>query len=571
MCKVWRKPWISVFNVGLGTLVTGALGLGGGALTACSDNPYDPGAPAIDPNAPRVHITGPARGTFAGDVRTLVVSGTVVDDVGVASLQVNGVDASVAGDGTWTATIPVGTGTQLIQAVAKDRDGNIGKESRAVVVGPLQPIEMAVPQAITVAMSAQTFDALGRGVTGFLENGQLAAAIAPSNPVLSVNGGPDCLYAQASVTSVAVGADTTVSLVPQRGGVALDVELDRARVGMHLQYAVACLDGSRDIVIAASRIRITGTLNAGISNGGFDVALADQHVQITGFDVDLGGVPGKIVDLLHLDEAVLGPIVGIAIEKLVVPTLNGALTQLNDVNSVDVLGTSVEIKLVPRRLSFDVDGAIVELDSSLRARADAGSPGYVYVANELPETAADAGFQLAIADDAANQLLASYWAAQGMNLGFDLTTGSYGNLGTLYDRIELSAKVPPFIDASGTTLVLTIGDLVATFKRGNAVATQVAINAQLRVRVTTGDDGVPRLDVGNPTTYVDVLDENIDGANPLSNAQFEAITSFALSRVIAVGSGTVGAIPLPSFGGVAVRDLEIAEQTGYLMVAGNIQ
>jgi hypothetical protein len=340
---------------------------------------------------------------------------------------------------------------------------------------------------------------------------------------------------------------------------------------MHLQYAVACLDGSRDIVIAASRIRITGTLNAGISNGGFDVALADQHVQITGFDVDLGGVPGKIVDLLHLDEAVLGPIVGIAIEKLVVPTLNGALTQLNDVNSVDVLGTSVEIKLVPRRLSFDVDGAIVELDSSLRARADAGSPGYVYVANELPETAADAGFQLAIADDAANQLLASYWAAQGMNLGFDLTTGSYGNLGTLYDRIELSAKVPPFIDASGTTLVLTIGDLVATFKRGNAVATQVAINAQLRVRVTTGDDGVPRLDVGNPTTYVDVLDENIDGANPLSNAQFEAITSFALSRVIAVGSGTVGAIPLPSFGGVAVRDLEIAEQTGYLMVAGNIQ
>ena len=34
-----------------------------GALTACSDQPYDPDAPAIDPNAPSVHIASPARGT----------------------------------------------------------------------------------------------------------------------------------------------------------------------------------------------------------------------------------------------------------------------------------------------------------------------------------------------------------------------------------------------------------------------------------------------------------------------------------------------------------------------------
>jgi hypothetical protein len=547
---------------------------GSAALSGCSDNPYNPEAPAIDPNAPRVHITAPGRGTFAGDVRMLAVSGTVsgtVHGMDVASLQVNGVDAIVGSDGTWTATIPVGTGTQLIQAVARDGDGNIGKESRAVVVGPLQPLEMVVPRAITVAMSAETFEALGRGVTGFLEDGQLAATIAPSNPVLSAGGGPDCLYVQASITSAAVGPDTRVSLVPQPGGVALDVELDRVAVGMHLQYAVACLDGSRDVTIAASHIKITGTLHAGITGGGFDVALVDQHVQITGFDVDLGGVPGEISDLLHLDSAVIGPIIGLATEKLVVPALNRALTQLNDVNSIDVLGTPIDIKLVPRRLSFDAGGAIVELDSSLRARADAGSPGYVYVANQAPAMASESGFQLAIADDAANQLLGSYWAAHGMNLGFDLTTGSYGNLGTLYDRIELSAKVPPFVDASGTTLGLTIGDLVATFKRGTQVATQVAINAQLRVKVVTGDDGVPRLDVGNPVTYVDVLDENVDGANPLSNAQFEAITSFALGRVIAVGSATLGSIPLPSMGGVAVRDLEIAEQTGYLVVGGNIQ
>jgi hypothetical protein len=131
--------------------------------------------------------------------------------------------------------------------------------------------------------------------------------------------------------------------------------------------------------------------------------------------------------------------------------------------------------------------------------------------------------------------------------------------------------VPPFVDASGDGLVLTVGDLVATFTNTDEVVTKVAINAQVDLQVVKGQDGALRFDVGTPTTYVDVLDENVEGANQLSNAQFEAITSFALSRVIAVGSGSVGAIPLPSVGGVSVNNLTIAEQTGYLVVDGEVQ
>ncbi len=53
------------------------------SIAACADNAYDPDAPAIDPNAPRVHITSPARGTIAGDVQTVTVTGTASDDSGV--------------------------------------------------------------------------------------------------------------------------------------------------------------------------------------------------------------------------------------------------------------------------------------------------------------------------------------------------------------------------------------------------------------------------------------------------------------------------------------------------------
>jgi hypothetical protein len=308
----------------------------------------------------------------------------------------------------------------------------------------------------------------------------------------------------------------------------------------------------------------------GIHSGAFDIALESPVVKVTGFDADLGGVPGEIVDLLHIDSAI-GSVIGWATGTFVVPLVNGALDELNARATVSVLGTPVDVAVSPAQIRIDAAGAVVELDSALRAHGDTASPGYVYMANPVPAMATDAGFELAIADDAANQLLGSFWAAHGLDLAFDLTTGSYGNIGQLYDRVELSAKVPPFVDASGGSLALTIGDLVATFKRGQAVATEVAVNARIEIKVTTGADGKPRLDVGAPTTYVDVLDENVDGSNTLSNAQFEAITSFALARVIAVGSGAVGAIPLPAFGGVAMRDVGIAERAGYLVVDGNLQ
>jgi hypothetical protein len=559
----------------LGIIATAAATLGlAGALTGCADHPYDPGAPAIDPTAPRVHILTPARGTFAGDVQTLAVTGTATDDTGVTSVQVNGVDAALAGDGSWSVTIPVSPGTQLIHAVARDAQGNVGKESRAVVAGPLRPIAAAVPRAIAAAMSAQTFAAVSRGITGFLQTGDLGAAVAPLNPVIDVGGGPDCNYVQAAITHLSVGSASSANLLPEPGGLALDVELDRVTLGMHLAYSVVCLDGASDLTITASHIKVTGKLGVGVKAGAFDIALTGQTVQLTGVNIDLTGLPGDVVQWLDLENE-LSTVVGWAARQLVVPALNSALGSLNDTKTVDVLGTPVDIHLAPAQIVFNAGGAVIELDTVLRAEGDAGAPGYVFLPSQEPAMSTDRGFALAVADDAANQLLASLWAAHGLDHTFDLTTGSYGDIGKLYDRVELSAAVPPFIaasaSASGGALRLTIGDLIASFKNGDALATQIAVSAEVDVQVVTDPSGKPRLDVGTPTTYVDVLDEHVDGANVLSNAQFEAIASFALARVIAIGSGAIGAVPLPSLGGVAVTDLAITEQTGYLVVDGDVQ
>ncbi len=543
-----------------------------GSLVGACDTPYED-QPAIDPNAPRVHITSPERGTFAGAVGTVEVKGTATDDTQVTSVEVNGVTATVQPDGTWSATVPVKAGTNLLHAIAKDAQNNSGKESRAVVAGPTKTLDRVIAQSITATISAQTFDALGRGASDLAASSDLTALVTPINPVVDIgttNGVPDCLYGQARATFVDLGPTTNIKLIPTSGGLLLDADLDAVRVDTHLQWAVSCLDGSRDVRMTAQRILIGGMLTAGTDFfGNITFTLSDTDIQMTGFNVDMGGVPQTIIDMLDLDTR-LGPVLAWATEKFVVPMLNDSLAGLNQTKTLDVLGRKVDVTVMPSRLDFNLDGAAVILDTELRSQGDTGE--FVFVDNTLPAMDVSHGFQLAIADDAANQLLTSLWSAKALDVNFDLKTGPYGEIGALYDAVEIKTAVPAWLDASSGKLELVVGDLMATFKNGGNPVTQVAVNARVELQVVSDEaTGALRLDVGKPEAFVDILDDEIDGANSLSNAQFEAITSFALSRVVAVGSGAVGAIPLPSAGGVAVKNVSVSQQAGYLVLDGEIQ
>ncbi|HEY0250428.1 MAG TPA: hypothetical protein VGC41_02835 [Kofleriaceae bacterium] len=542
------------------------------AVAACSDHPYDPDAPAIDPNAPKVHITSPERGAVEGDVKTVVVTGTASDDTKVAGVTVNDIPAALAADGTWSVTIPVTAGTFLIHAIATDESNNTGKESRSIVAGPMQNLAMQVPDALTASLSKATFAAVGRGAANYIKTADLEALIAPGNPVIHGGDpdGPDCLYGEVHITSMTV-KDAAISLVPEAGGLDFDGELSNVSIGMHLQWSVACLDGSRDITVTADKISIKGLMTVGLTaTQDFDVELPSPDVQLTNFHMDLGGVPGKIVTLLHIDTAI-GGVLGWAAEKFVGPTVTKSFASLSQTKTVAVLNSMVDISVKPAKLDFSAQGALIDLDTQIRAHGDTGQ--FVFVDNAVPAMDLSHGFGLAVADDAANQALSSMWSAKGLDDKIALANGSYGDIGTLYDTVEIQTLAPPFVDASNTAngLVLTIGDLMAKFENQGAVATEAAINAQVALKIATNADGTLKLDVGDPTVFVDVLDEGVEGANQLSNAQFEAIASFAVARVISVGSASLGSIPLPTFGGVGVTNIAVNPQSGYLVVNGDVQ
>ncbi len=437
------------------------------------------------------------------------------------------------------------------------------------------PFAQDVPQAITAALSAQTFTAIGKGAAGFINTTDLEAMISPHNPVYTAgNVAGGCLYAAANITALSE-KNAQITLTPMPGGLYLDAELDALYVGLSVDYAVACLGGTHDASATADHLSVTGMLNIAVgSDGTFSTTLNNPTVNFTNLDLELGGIPGTIVDLLDLQDD-FGGIMGWALEQFMGPVVDSALAGMTGTHSVAVLNSTIDVTVSPDTMTFDNNGAIIELDSAMRAEGDdAGSAlgsGYVYVQRKTPAMDDSQGFQLAVVDAAANQMLSSLWSAHGLDDTLDLTTGSYGNIGTLFDTAAISAAVPPFVDLSGNGLKMTLGDILVKFSLKGQVVTSIAVNAQVDLTVTTNTSGALQLGVGTPTVYVDIDSQGVSGANELDNSTLQTIASFALTRLVAYASGALGAVPLPSVGGVSLQNVSVMSDQGYLMVTGAVQ
>ena len=110
-----------------------ACGGGGGGSDSAS-------GPSADTTAPAVAMTSPSINS-ATTSATTPVSGTASDASGIVRITVNGVEATTEDAyANWTASIPTGSGLDLISVEAEDGAGNIQSEEYSIRVNRLASI-----------------------------------------------------------------------------------------------------------------------------------------------------------------------------------------------------------------------------------------------------------------------------------------------------------------------------------------------------------------------------------------------------------------------------------------------
>jgi hypothetical protein len=372
--------------------------------------------------------------------------------------------------------------------------------------------------------------------------------------------GPDCLYDEAFIDSVNFG-NAVISLTPVDGGLAFSLEVDGLDVPAHANFAVACVDGSESMEVTADKVLVTGTLLI-TPNGkdGFTTTLDSPNVQLTGFNLDAGGIPGEIINMMDMNNAI-GGIISIAAEKFMGPMMNTALGGLAGPKQVMVLGQTVDIAVTPTNLTFDSTGGTVGLSTSLMIEGAENSPGYIFTNNGTPAEMPGQGLTLGLADDLANEALAEFTALGMLKLSMPTNGGAF-------DSISIDMTTPPMIsaDPADGEMRLFLGDMKLTFTNAGTPVADAYMNAKVDLKIASVDNGnAVAVQLGTPTLNVDVGND-IPNATHLEDADLSTAVQLSLGSQIASVSALLAGIPLPSVAGLHLSNVSVLSDSGYVMV-----
>jgi hypothetical protein len=512
-----------------------------------------------------VKVTSPARSLIQDHAGQIMVTGTVQPNAEgdpIDKVLVNNVAATVDAGGAFHAVIDLGAGATLIETVARDVRGSTATDTRAVHAGALRPIGTNIPSAVTAALSADAFAKLSTAATPLIKGLDMGALLAPLQPMLHIDdeNGEDCAFARLFVDDLTF-SDFHLSLTPVQGGLKIAVEIDGLDVPAHARFALACIPGSLSLHVSADKITVAGTLQV-TPNGmaGFTTKLANPAVTVTG--LHLPSLP-DVLTQLHIDSAIQS-IVAKAAELAMNPLLNTALGALAGPLQLDIAGQKLEIQVAPSAITFDATGAVLAMDMRAVLAGSTSSPGFIFTDNGLPSMDPSRGFQLGLADDLANEMLAELQALGAL----DLTVTGTGP----FDATQIHMTLPPMIsaDLADGEMRLVLGDMIATFVDHGAPLAKAAISAKvdLKIAPTLNGAGVA-LQLGAPDIHVTTLDD-IANTTGLSDNDLASATATTLGAQITSITRLLTAIPVPSVAGLHMHDLSLGSDDGYVMVNGKL-
>ncbi len=515
------------------------------------------------PPPPEIQVTSPQRGMVRGETGRVTVQGKALPAANgdrVTKVSVNKTPATLAADGSFTATVDLPPGAMLLETTAITEAGGSATDARAVQVGELRPVGTKIEKAVTAALSADAFAKLSAAAGPLIESANLGALFSPTQPIASL--GDDIANLKLTITTLSLGKPK-VTLTPVDGGLDFTAEIGPLSFGANAAYGgTLVVDGTTTVKVDADKLTISGRLVVTpAGTNGFTTKIASPSVRTTNLRLNASGLAGRVLTLMNDNlGSTVQTVVQSSTELALTPILNSALGALGGMQRLDILGKQLTIQASPSAVTFTRDGALVAIN--LQATLGATSPGYIYTPNGTPSLNVGSGIQLALSDDLLNQMLAEVHALGLLDIHYQDNFG-------LFDTVDIKLAMPPMISANNSdgTLRLVLGDMIARFTDKGKPVIGAAINAMVDLEIDRGTKPEEiALQFGKVHVFVNVLDDSsgmlgsdLSGAANAGIAlQLDSLSQFLVS------------VPLPSVAGVSLDSFALRADSGYAVLAAKV-
>jgi hypothetical protein len=481
---------VGTFNRATRFVLAGVLALSALHCSGEDDQP-DMGSAlnvSTEQKAGNLAFTYPERGAFIEQSgETLEIKGTGASP----AMTINGQPATIAKDGTWTATITPTVGVNIIKSV----DGEFASDC-AFMYGHFVKFSDPLPQGISLKLGVQGVAgkdpvASLSSVTSLFLKGKTDLLAALKGKDL---GSGSCSFAtcSGSISSAKNGGNTTVAFSPADGGVNVTLVGHDIDVSGPVTAKAIGLSASSTAHVKVGTFTITGLAKFNLVNGALKATIPSAGVKLDGYNLSIDNVPGFLVDWFAK-----GPVRGM-IESASVNFAKNELPKFINL-TLDGLGMPKEIDLkaleiAPIPLQTQFDGIeFTKEGGSLTASArfgateyNGGQPGVRALGwleiSKAPSPKRPESVAASVSLDSMNQLLLAVWGGGSLQRPIPDAGPIAG--------IRVDPLLPPLI---------TLGDKEGTLKiaLGEVNIDGTLNNAPFTAAATLIQDVTPSIDGGN--------------------------------------------------------------------------
>ena len=535
----------------------------------------------IDSSGPTLVINTPTRGDWT-EATTSIVSGTAIEEhSALMDVQVDGVSTTVATDGSFSESMDLEEGLNIVETEAFDTDGNVSNDVRAVLSGQFELKDQPIEDAISIYVGSSGIDSLEDTVEGIVAGIDLNSLL-PSNPVTS-QGAAWCT-AYVNVYNFSSGT-VSLDIDPHSNGY-IDVTMTVPSLSMNLDVPLSggswwqpCPDFNGDV--SASSLTATLTLNPYVSNNQIYMNIVSSSSSLNGLNVSLNGWGSVLNFIVNFFEDDIADLLESEIESQLSTQVPGILeSTLQSIalsTDFDLMGTTIYLDALPSSIFADNHGigfgmeTNVMADNWILSNTGLGSFAQGYGAPTFPS---NSGYNVALSTDIINQLMYQVWGSgfisQEITLD-DLNVDSedleilFPNSSDL--RVTIEPLLPPTVLAENDVLEMQLGELYLSIHNGpySAGDIRLEVYSHIFAPLTMGVNATSiTATVGAPTTYFDVV-------YPLEGAQgTELLLEAIIPVLLPTFTDAISEIPLPSFSGVTLSGLTSTVDNGHLAVTGNV-
>ncbi|MCB9759227.1 MAG: hypothetical protein H6739_05265 [Alphaproteobacteria bacterium] len=553
----------------------------------------------IDSTGPDLSVDFPPRGEQTADAGQ-TVSGTASDEyTGVASIRVNGDVATVSGNGNWTSWQDYDFGTNFIETIATDGDGNVTTDIRSAISGSYTPYSDGVPDGVQARVNEGGFDTIEEMASSFVNTDLLESSI-PS-PVFE-DSSQSCAFGicvewysirfyleNPSIRTTDLNIDPTSGGYLDTYAIIYDPHLDYRARGKLLGVSYSA---SGDI--DADWIRLDMNMWPSVnSSGEIEVAVTDASASTQDFDFYLDSWIYDVVDFfgIPVDSIIEGYLVDALAdmaESEVPDLVSEAVQDLEIAFSFDIEDNTYDFDAIPSSCSVDDLGMTLGLETYFTAasweNSLTGSPGSLTMPYTEPTYASSTSdMALGLSQDFVNQAMYAFWA--GGLLEMQMTSDELG-----FSSDELSLFLPELTDLSVATVAyqppvvvpgtgaelmdMQLGDLELSLYNGAIdeanlfLRVYVHVQAGLGLSATADNTLLPSL--GELSLQFDLVYPN-DRSAYAGNT--EALLEALVPMLLPTLTDALGEVPIPDFDGYGLSNVSIGldgAESGYVVLGGSL-